>query len=141
MRLDLFEGKMVRETERSAGFDLFSSEPERVIIQPGAWRLVDVGVRADFEEDHVALFWDKSGYAAKHGITIMGGMIDGDYPKMWKAILLNIGKESFILDPGNKVTQVIFVKLAEVHCKTYGTAEFKTGNAVRDGGFGSTGSK
>jgi dUTP pyrophosphatase len=141
VRLELFAGKMVRETQKSAGFDLFSHEPERVVIKPGESRMIRVGVRAEFEEGYVALFWDKSGYAGKHGICVLGGMIDGDYPKEWLCILLNTGREAFILDPGNKVTQVIFVRLAEIEEHVHPGATFERGTAARVDGFGSTGSK
>src|ERR1700744_108459 len=76
MHLDLFAGRMSRGTERSAGFDLFSAEPERKIIQPGERGEIRVGVRTRFDAGYVALLWDKSGYARKLGVTILGGMIE-----------------------------------------------------------------
>lgn len=139
MRLELLAGKLVRETTRSAGFDLFSHEPDRIIIAPQEFRGLRVGVKAEFEAGYVALLWDKSGYALRNGICVLGGMIDGDYTKEWLAILLNMGKEPFIINPGDKVTQVIFVKLAEVECIALPGAYCNSNDKKRDGGFGSTG--
>lgn len=144
MKLELFAGKMVRETTRSAGFDVFSYESDRVILRPLEFKPVRIGMNARFEAGYAALIWDKSGYAIDHGITILGGLIDGDYPNEWKAILLNMGKEPFVLDPGKKVTQVVFVRLAEIEEPGPNTiihpgAHFETKNVIRTGGFGSTG--
>lgn len=139
MRLELFAGKMVRETTRSAGFDLFSHEPDRVILAPHEFRGIRVGVKAEFETGYVALLWDKSGYALRNGICVLGGMIDGDYPKEWLAILLNMGREPFILNPGDKVTQVIFVELASIEPVVSQGATLTMNTATRQGGFGSTG--
>lgn len=139
MKLEMFAGKMVKETKRAAGHDVFSAESERVVIAPGEFRMIRLGLKTRFDEGYAACLWDKSGYAAKNGITVLGGLIDGDYEDEWRAILLNTGKEPFVLQPGNKVTQVVFFKLAEIEAEEKG-GTYVINDATRTGGFGSTGS-
>lgn len=139
MKLELFAGTMVKETQRSAGHDVFSAEKDPIIIAPGEYRDIRLGLKTRFDAGYAACLWDKSGYARNNGITVLGGLIDGDYPDEWIAVLLNTGKEAFVIKPGNKVTQVVFFKLADIEPEEKGGTYVVRDNE-RVGGFGSTGS-
>lgn len=133
MKLNMVSGKLVRATAHSAGYDIFAAEVAEV--RPGERMLIPTGVYATFEPGHVALFRDKSGLAAKHGIFVLGGVIDPDYVKEWKVILANFGMETVIFRPGDPLCNVLFLATAPVECDAQHFLEL---NVERTGGFGST---
>lgn len=144
MWLKLLAGKLERGTAKSAGYDIFASE--RVAIHPGGHLAIKTGVVTQFQEGHVALMRDKSGLALKHGITVLGGVIDADYDQEWNVILLNTGKVTVIFEPGMKLCNVLFCVLGEVRpadghnsVAVGPDAVFTQKSDDRTGGFGSTG--
>jgi dUTP pyrophosphatase len=66
------------------------------------------------------------------------GTIDADYRGEIKAILINLGQNTFIVEPKDRIAQLILAQVARVIWEPAdGLQETKRG----DGGFGSTGSK
>lgn len=141
MWLELKAGKLRKETRHSVGYDIFYAGEERALIRPGERALLSTGIVAKFEPGHAGLFWDKSGYANRLGLTVLGGLIDPDYPDEWKVILLNTSKEPVVLSPGDKLTQVFFVKLPEIVETVAPGASITIEEVERTGGFGSTGTR
>ncbi len=146
--IQIQSGKVSKGTRRAAGWDVFcnieyaikeASRAERVLIRPGEIGIVPIGLVTRFPAGCVGLLMDKSGYARNNGLTILGGVIDGDYPEEWEAIVLNIGKEPFIFRQDDKVTQVLFFELSQRPVVPTGYGEVEYRDAVRVGGFGSTG--
>jgi dUTP pyrophosphatase len=137
MRLQVKRGRLERATERSAGYDLFSTEA--VLLRPGERARVETGVETRFDNGMVGLICDKSGLAAKFGLTVLAGVIDGDYDKTWGVVLLNTGIGTVAISPGHKVAQVLFLSLAPLTVEVAPGAEFVERDAIREGGFGSTG--
>ena len=66
-----------RAHHNDAGMDLFSTE-EGVIFR-GQKKVFGTGVAMAIPDGYVGLIWDKSGLAAKHGLTCLGGVIDAQY--------------------------------------------------------------
>ncbi|HRT84939.1 MAG TPA: dUTP diphosphatase, partial [Bacteroidales bacterium] len=80
----------------------------------------------------------RSGLAAKHGIGIVNspGTIDSDYRGEIKIILVNLSDEPFILNPGERIAQMVISQFERIEWKTVDELEKSDrGN----GGFGSTG--
>lgn len=127
---------LVKATPGSAGYDVLATET--VTIQPGQRVIVPTGIVSAFSEDMVALLRDKSGFAAK-GIYLFGGVIDSDYRKEWGVILHNFGNESFIISKGNKIANLLFVKLVVEEPLVLETEQIVVVPTSREGGFGSTG--
>jgi dUTP pyrophosphatase len=138
MRLKLVSGRLMRSTRESAAFDLFCAA-ERIIIPVGDRRTIPTGVRTEFDPGYAALLWDKSGYAADLGVTVLGGLIDADYRKEWMVILLNTGKNPVIFNRGDKITQVVFIQLPQIIVGVEEGAECTLKDELRTGGLGSTG--
>lgn len=117
-----------------AGMDLYAVQ--RVVIKPGTMALVPTGVACQLPRGTVGLFWDKSGLATKHGLKIMGGVIDAGYRGELIVTLMNLGKKPIVFEPGHKITQML---VQYVHRPRI-TVVARLSSSVRGAkGFGSTG--
>lgn len=82
----------------------------------------------------------RSGLAAKHGITVLNapGTIDSDYRGEVCVLLINHGKEDFLIETGMRIAQLVFAKVTTVEfIKTDSLDTSDRG----EGGFGSTGTR
>jgi dUTP pyrophosphatase len=103
-----------------AGLDL--SACERVELAPGERAVVATGLAVAIPEGYAGFVQPRSGLAAKHGITIVNspGLVDAGYRGEVLVVLLNTDKrESFVVEPGMRVAQLVVVpvpgvQLAEV---------------------------
>lgn len=117
-----------------AGIDLPSSED--VILKAGEQALVGTGVRVAIDEGYVGLVWDRSGLAAKHGITTMAGVIDSGYRGEIKVVLRNHSLEDFEITRGMRVCQLLIQPIVQAKLeKVDDLDETHRG----DTGFGSSG--
>lgn len=78
----------------------------------------------------------RSGLAAKHGIDVLAGVIDCGYTGEVRVILANHGRESFRIQPGDRIAQLIIECCAILQPEE---VEALDDTARGDGGFGSTG--
>jgi dUTP pyrophosphatase len=119
-----------------AGVDLYAREP--VTLAPGAWRAVPTGVAVEIPEDYVGLVAPRSGLAVHHGISIVNspGVIDSGYRGEIKAVLVNHGNETVVLDRGARIAQLLVIA---VTAPDFEEVEFLEESDRSDGGFGSTG--
>jgi dUTP pyrophosphatase len=128
-------------TSGSSGFDLRANT--ELTIQPGEFSMVPTGLYFNIPDNMEIQVRPRSGLAAKHGVVVLNspGTIDADYTGEIKVILINHGKEPFVINIGDRIAQAIvattmsnFVNLKQVNMI----------NKVTDrnsGGFGSTGVK
>lgn len=117
-----------------AGFDIFSNE--NVILRKGKVYGISTGISSEIPKGYYVSVRDKSGLAINNGIHTLGGVFDAGYRGEWKIILVNLGKEDFEIEKGNKIAQGILTKLVETNIVVVKTLKFsKRGK----GGFGSTG--
>lgn len=123
-------------TEASAGLDLRASES--CVIAPGARALVPTGIRLAIPCGYEAQIRPRSGLALKHGVALPNspGTIDADYRGEVKVILINLGDEPFVVEPGDRIAQMVFAPVTRV-----AWCEVETLDATErgEGGFGSTG--
>ncbi|PKP42418.1 MAG: dUTP diphosphatase [Bacteroidetes bacterium HGW-Bacteroidetes-10] len=127
-------------TIHSAGMDLRANITESIVIGPLKRILVPTGLHIELPEGYEAQIRPRSGLAAKHGIGIVNspGTIDADYRGEIKIILVNLSDEEFVLNPGERVAQMVVAKFERVEWK----AVDELGESERgEGGFGSTGKK
>jgi len=125
-------------TGGSAGADLFAAVEEDVILSPGERKLIPSGIRIEIPYGYEAQIRPRSGLAAKYGITLVNtpGTIDSDYRGEIKIIMINLGKENFIIKRGDRIAQMIIAPVV----KALFTNEASLNRTERgDGGFGSTG--
>ena len=126
-----------RATNGDAGLDLYSSEPCR--LEPGARASVGTGVAVQIPEGHAGLVLPRSGWAAKHGISLVNapGLIDAGYRGEVRVLLLNTDRDdAFEIAEGDRIAQLLVVPFAPLDpVEAQSLAESERG----EGGFGSTG--
>ena len=125
-------------TAGSAGADLVAAVTEDVLIAPGQRTLVPTGLILEIPEGYEGQVRPRSGLAIKHGITLLNspGTIDSDYRGEVKVILANLGQETFTIQRGDRIAQLIISPVQKVR---FAGAEEVSANARGAGGFGHTG--
>jgi dUTP pyrophosphatase len=125
-------------TPHSSGMDLCARVVEEITLLPGERRLIPTGLRIELPEGYEAQIRPRSGLALKKGITLVNspGTIDADYRGEIGVILINLGQEPFILQPGDRIAQMIVAPYTRVSWLPAETLENSTRGA---GGFGHTG--
>lgn len=92
-----------------AGWDLKAAED--VVIRPGEYKMIATGVKTVIPVGFYGHIRPRSGLAAKHGIMTMAGVIDSGYRNEIKVLLYNAGKESFKVERGDRIAQLVFTKI------------------------------
>lgn len=97
------------QTIQSAGADLCAHLIESVNIAPLERVLIPTGLFIELPEYYEAQIRPRSGLALKHGITVLNspGTIDADYRGEIKVLLINLGQESFKIENGDRIAQMI----------------------------------
>ncbi|HNR18534.1 MAG TPA: dUTP diphosphatase [Bacteroidia bacterium] len=126
------------ETIASAGMDLRASIETAVELLPMQRALIGTGLFLELPVGYEAQIRPRSGLAAKFGITVLNspGTIDADYRGEIKVILINLGEETFIINNGERIAQMIIAKHERAIWNEVGELQQTERGA---GGFGSTG--
>lgn len=128
------------ETSGAAGMDLRAAvtDGEPLTIAPGKRALVPTGLVFEIPAGFEVQIRPRSGLAFKNGITCLNtpGTIDADYRGEVKVLLVNLGQENFVVEPGMRIAQLIFAALPEVSVEVVTELPQSDRGA---GGFGSTG--
>lgn len=125
-------------SEHAAGFDLMADVPTKMTIEPGDRAVVPTGIYIEFPAGYELQIRGRSGLAANHGILPANGIgtIDSDYRGEIKVILLNAGKEPFVVHRGDRIAQGVISAFEHVVWEPSN----EINETVRDqNGFGSTG--
>jgi dUTP pyrophosphatase len=128
------------ETEASAGMDLRAHLEAAVILQPSERAIIKTGLFIELPIGYEAQVRPRSGLAAKKGITVLNapGTIDADYRGEIGVILVNLSKEAFTVENGERIAQLVIAK----HERADWHKVEELSSTVRGaGGFGSTGVK
>jgi dUTP pyrophosphatase len=126
------------QTELSAGMDLHANIEESISLIPGARMLIPTGLFIELPKGYEAQVRPRSGLALKHGITVLNspGTIDADYRGEIKVLLINHGQETFEIQNGERIAQMVVAQHAVVQWAN--TTELNV-TERGDGGYGSTG--
>ena len=132
----IINGKVTKGHDDDAAWDLHATES--VVVSDGFRRVVKTGVTLELEPDEVALVCSRSGLAAKHGVFVLNapGVIDAGYKGEVQVILQNLGYHSFDIREGDRIAQLLILKLPEV---AHLTEVINVGTARGANGLGSTG--
>ena len=117
-----------------AGMDVFSSED--YTLQPGERHLFKLGFSAEFDPGYVCLVWDRSGLAAKQGLTNLAGVIDAGYRGEYGVVVLNTSAESVSIKKGDRIGQLLIQPIEQAQIEVVNEL---TETSRSTGGFGSTG--
>lgn len=128
------------ETVNSAGMDVRAHLDDKLVIEPGERVLIKTGLKLEIPSGYEAQVRPRSGLAYKHGITVLNspGTIDADYRGDIGVILINHGTSNFIVEPGDRIGQIVFAKYERAEFDIVSELESTERN---EGGFGSTGKK
>jgi dUTP pyrophosphatase len=128
------------ETLASAGMDLRANLTESIVLEPMARTVVGTGLFLELPIGFEAQVRPRSGLAAKKGITVLNapGTVDADYRGEVGVILVNLSKESFTIENGERIAQLVIAKHERAEWKL---VEELSETARGEGGFGSTGVK
>ena len=128
------------ETPGSSGMDIAAHITNNIIINPGEKALVSTGFSIAIPKGYEVQIRPRSGLAAKKNITVLNtpGTIDSDYRGEIKVILINLGKEKFIIENGERIAQMVVCPVIQANLE-----EVKELSDTHrgSGGFGSTGTK
>ena len=127
-------------TPQSAGVDLRANIDEPVELKPLSRALIPTGLHIALPEVYEAQIRPRSGLAIKKGITCLNtpGTIDADYRGEVGVILINLSAETFIVNPGERIAQMIINKFEQAE---FELVEELDETERGEGGFGHTGVK
>lgn len=124
----------------AAGLDLVAAVAvdAPVEIAPGARVMIPTGVAIALPPGHEGQIRPRSGLAIRHGITVLNapGTIDPDYRGEVQVILVNLGRELFVIQRGMRIAQLVIAPIQQVHLVEFGSLD---ATEREKGGFGSTG--
>tara|TARA_B100001029_G_C14971039_1_gene400226 strand:+ start:4 stop:459 length:456 start_codon:yes stop_codon:yes gene_type:complete len=126
------------QSDEAAGVDLSASIEQPVKILPWEREIIPCGISISMPRGLEAQIRPRSGLAFKHGITILNtpGTIDSDYRGEIKIVLINLSKKEFLIQPKDRIAQMIFSEVTQVTFKE--VDDLDSTNRGIDG-FGSTG--
>ncbi len=134
------EGAAIPEykTAGAAGADVCALVGSPVELNPGDRALIGTGLFFAIPDGYEIQVRPRSGLAAKNGVTVLNtpGTIDSDYRGELKVILINLGKEKFTVNSGDRIAQII---VAPVTRGRFAVVEELDQTERGSGGFGSTG--
>jgi dUTP pyrophosphatase len=125
-------------TSGSAGMDIRAYLIENVVLYPGQRALVPTGLFIELPQGYEAQIRPRSGLAVNNGIGMANGVgtVDSDYRGELKVPLINWGTESFLIQDGDRIAQMIIAKYERINWELVEDLE----ETVRGtGGFGHTG--
>jgi dUTP pyrophosphatase len=125
-------------TEEAAGADLLAALEGDLVLGPGERRAVPTGLVIALPCGYEAQVRPRSGIALRHGVTVANapGTVDSDYRGEVRVILVNLGREPFVIRRGDRIAQLV---CAPVSRARFAVCETLPSTARGDRGFGSTG--
>jgi dUTP pyrophosphatase len=125
-------------TAGSSGMDLRAHLDIPKALQSLERALIPTGLFIELPAGYEAQVRPRSGLAIKQGITVLNapGTIDSDYRGEIKIILINLSREEQIIEPGDRIAQLVIQNVEQAEWIGAAQLETTTRNA---GGFGHTG--
>ena len=121
--------------QEDAGMDLRSIEHAPLL--PGVPRCVATGLSIELPPGYEAQIRPRSGLALKHAITLPNSpaTIDPGYRGEIRVILLNLSRETYEIQPGDRIAQMIIARYETVDWEESDLEDSARGER----GFGSSG--
>ena len=126
-------------TAGAAGLDLVACLDAPLTLKPGDTHLIPTGIAIHIGDAALAaVLLPRSGLGHKHGIVLgnLVGLIDSDYQGQVFVSCWNRGKDSFTIEPGDRIAQMVFVPVVQAEFDV--VADFDASHRGT-GGFGHTG--
>lgn len=126
------------QTEHAAAMDVHACLDEPRTLAPMERALIPTGFAMELPIGYEAQIRARSGLSIKNGITMVNGLgtIDADYRGEVGVLIINLGNEPFVIEPGMRIAQMLIAKYEHVSWEEVETLTVTDRGA---GGFGSTG--
>lgn len=127
------------ETYEAAGMDVRAYLPDGpVILAPGERQLIGTGLYMQLPSGYECQIRPRSGLALRHGISVLNtpGTVDADYRGEIGIILVNLGQETFTVNDGDRICQMVIKEYTHV---TWEQVHELDRTKREDGRFGHTG--
>ncbi len=126
------------QTEHAAGMDVHAAIDAPITLEPLERALLSTGFFIELPVGYEAQVRPRSGLAYKYGLTVLNspGTIDADYRGEVKVLLVNLSNESYTVQPGERIAQVVVARHEQV---TWQEVDALGETARGAGGYGSTG--
>lgn len=127
-------------TPLSAGMDLRANLDSPITLDSLDRCLIPTGLSIALPAGFEAQVRPRSGLAIKKGISVLNspGTIDADYRGEICVVLINLSKEPFVIEDGERIAQMIIAKHEQVAWEATDTLDETERGA---GGFGHSGIK
>jgi dUTP pyrophosphatase len=125
-------------TDQAAGMDLRAAVRQPVSLSPGDFALIPTGIRIAVPPGCEGQVRPRSGLAARHGISLVNspGTVDADYRGEVCVVLVNHGREPFVVNRGDRIAQLVICPVTRAQVMV---VEELDETARGGGGFGHTG--
>jgi dUTP pyrophosphatase len=126
-------------TAGAAGVDLRACLDAPIDLAAGATTLIGTGIAIHLRDPGLAaMILPRSGLGHKHGIVLgnLVGLIDSDYQGEVRVSCWNRGSETFRIEPGDRIAQLVVVPVVPV---SFEVVEAFAESERGAGGFGHTG--
>ncbi len=129
-------------TDGAAGIDIRACISSTLTLLPQQTTLINSGFAISIlDKNYMAILAPRSGLSVKHGIILANtiGIIDSDYQDQIKVALYNRSQNSFVIEPGDRICQLLIVPVVQASLSVVETFSRQTKRGL--GGLGSTGKK
>ena len=126
------------QTEGAAGMDICAAIGQPVTIPPGERALIPTGWAVAIPPGYEGQIRPRSGLALRHGVTVLNapGTVDSDYRGEMAVLLVNHGKDPFVIRKGDRIAQLVICPVAHAEALVVPSLDPTSRGA---GGYGSTG--
>lgn len=126
-------------TAGSSGLDLTAAIDGPITLKPGERTGIPTGLIVEIPNGYEGQIRPRSGLAARFGITLTNcvGTIDSDYRGEVIVLVINLGSEAYVFEPGERIAQLVVVPYPRV--EIIEVDDLNQSQQRGAGGFGSTG--
>lgn len=126
------------ETAGSAGMDIRANIEAPIEIGSLERKLIPTGLKVEIPDGYELQVRPRSGLALKHGISMANaiGTVDSDYRGELKVILINLSRDTYTVNPQERIGQIVLNKIAQIN---FEVVETLSSTNRGEGGFGHTG--
>ncbi len=126
------------QTADAAGLDLHAALDQPMQVAPGAVVAVPTGLAMAIPRGWEGQVRPRSGLARNHAVTVANapGTLDADYRGPVMVLVINLGREPFLIKHGDRVAQLVIAPVAQAELVEVDELSATERGA---GGFGSTG--
>ena len=126
------------QTPLAAGLDLRANLDQPITLAPLERKLIGTGLYIELPAGYEAQIRPRSGLAFKYGLSVLNtpGTVDADYRGEVKVLLVNLSNESFTVEDGERIAQMVVAKHEQINWQPVQELSDTERGA---GGYGSTG--